>query len=339
MSFSSHSKLWSSSDLKLQKGLITPLVQVFHMIKRFIRLTILAVSSLGLWVLNLNYEYPVLTKVFYTVLSFSVFYLLFKIVLEELASRTISGQKTSYVFRKAVSIIYLAIFSVAVVRIWVENPEALFVAYGLVSAGIAVALQDVFRNFAGGITLFVSKPYQVGDRIEIEGEYGDVIDIGLFYTKLLEIREWVNADQATGRMVNVPNGRVLKQNINNYTEDNTFVWDEISIPIKYSSDWKKARERFGRIVEEHTSELSERAGREIESIGRKYLLDSREVSSKVYIELTDNWVEFHIRFVNEVEARREHHNTLSLNILEAAEEMDDVEIASETVDITDFPER
>lgn len=87
-----------------------------------------------------------------------------------------------------------------VVRIWVEYTQTLLVSYGLIAAGITIALQDFFKNFVGGIMIFTTGTYRVGDRVEINSKFGDVIDIGIFYTTLLELKEWVEAEQPTGRI-------------------------------------------------------------------------------------------------------------------------------------------
>ena len=96
-----------------------------------------------------------------------------------------------YSFRKTISIINILVFLFAFVAIWIEQTETILISYGLIGAGIAVSLQDVFKNFAGGITIFSSGLFRVGDRIEINGKTGDVIDIGVLYTSIMEIGEWI----------------------------------------------------------------------------------------------------------------------------------------------------
>ncbi|UCE35614.1 MAG: mechanosensitive ion channel [Deltaproteobacteria bacterium] len=150
------------------------------------------------WLAHLRYPYPYLQKSFYTFLALTILYLVFRIAFEEIVAKSIKEPKTRYSFRKTVSILYLAVFVAIIIRIWVANTHTLLVSYGLVGAGIAVALQDFFKNFVGGIVLFVTGIYRVGDRIEINSKYGDVIDIHILYTTLMEMKEWVAGDQATG---------------------------------------------------------------------------------------------------------------------------------------------
>jgi len=103
--------------------------------------------------------------------------------------------------------------------------------FGLVAAAFTLSMQDVAKNFAGGLNIFINRIYRVGDRIEIGSKKGDVIDIDIFYTTIMETNEWVSADLPTGRLSIIPNSLVLSNITNNYTKDFEFLWDEISFPI------------------------------------------------------------------------------------------------------------
>lgn len=157
-------------------------------------------------------------------------------LLEGLVSKQIKDSKSRYSFRKTTQLLFFLVSFIIVLRVWIPNPQALLVAYGLIAAGVAVALQDVFKNFAGALSILLSGIYRVGDRVEINGKYGDVIDIGPFYTTLIELREWVDGDQTTGRILFLPNGQVLSYTVHNYTKEHNFIWDEIALPITYDSD-------------------------------------------------------------------------------------------------------
>jgi small-conductance mechanosensitive channel len=275
-----------------------------------------------------------LERVFYTALTISLVYLFFFIV-ESLTLRRIKDERERYSFRRTVSILKIVVISVILLRVWIDT-NYIFVAYGIVGAGIAVALQDLFKNFVGGILIIVSRTYQVGDRIEISETMGDVIDIGILETKILEIHARdVKGDQATGRIAVVPNGAVLSSRVFNYTMDHTFVWDEISIPITYGSDWRRAVSLFLDIVRRETAATSGRAEQEIERIGMRYYLPRREVEPSVYLTLTDNWIDFSIRYVTDVRRKRATKDDLSRKLLEAVEAADGITIATENIIVYD----
>jgi len=218
------------------------------------------------------------------------------------------------------------------------NTHTLLVAYGLIGAGIAVALQDFFKNFVGDIVIFVTGIYRVGDRIEINSKYGDVIDIHILYTTLMEMKEWVAGDQATGRLSIIPNGTILSTIINNYTKDNNFIWDEIAIPITYDSDWKEAIIKILGIVKKGTAEIAGQAQKAISGLGQKYYLFERTVQPEIFFTLTDNWITFNVRYISDVRDRRALRHNLTGTILSEIQNSKNIKIASTTLDITSFPE-
>ena len=233
------------------------------MARKFFFFIVLSAIAVVAWFVQTRYTNVSVKKIFYSFVALSVSYFFLKLLLEGFVGRTIKDSRTRYSFRKATQILFLVTFFIIILRIWIPNPQALLVAYGLVAAGVAIALQDVFKNFAGSLAILLSGIYRVGDRIEIDNKTGDVIDIGPFYTALLELREWVDGDQATGRIVFLPNGSVLSGHVNNYTKDHNFIWDEIILPITYKSDWKKAIQIIQEIVKEETSSLTKQAETEI----------------------------------------------------------------------------
>jgi small-conductance mechanosensitive channel len=221
-----------------------------------------------------------------------------------------------------------------ILHVWFPDTQSLVVAVGVISAGIVIALQDVFRNFAGGILILTGNLYYVGDRIEIGGETGDVMDIGIMNTTMMELRRWISSDQATGRITSIPNGKVITTQVHNYTKDHSFLWDEIMIPITYSSNWKKAKEVMLDIVTRETADIIKEAEAEIDKLGETYYLPRRMVEPAVYLTPTDNWISFHIRYVIRVKERRASRTRISEMILEKVQEYPDITISSTTTTIT-----
>jgi len=213
------------------------------------------------------------------------------------------------------------------------------IAYGLIAAGTAIAIQDVLKNITGSIIIFTSKLYHVGDRIEINSKVGDVMDLGLFYTTLMEIREWVNGDQATGRIISMPNSVVLNGNTMNYTKDHEFIWEELTIPITYDSNWKQAYDKILRIVRKETKEITPKAEKEISKLGEKYFMTSKSIEPAIYLTLTDNWITFNIRYPVLIRERRIIKDRISQKILKEIEKSKNINIASSSafIYVKDFP--
>ncbi|MFH1621284.1 MAG: mechanosensitive ion channel domain-containing protein [Patescibacteria group bacterium] len=308
-----------------------------NIFKKIINFLILSGIAGFAWFLNFKYEDVDLTKIFYSFIAIAVSYLFLKLILEGIVSKKIKESKARYSFRKTTQLLFIISSFIIILRIWIVNPQALLVAYGLVAAGVAIALQDVFKNFAGAFTIFLTGIYRVGDRIEVNSKYGDVIDIGLFYTTLLELRTWVDGDQATGRITLLPNGQILSYPVHNYTKDHNFIWDEITLPITYTSDWKKAIKLIQAIVKKETYEATKRAEREISQLEEKYYLSKRNIEPAIFITPTDNWITFRIRYVVDARERRIINNKLAKLILNELRKAKDVKIASQTVTITTAP--
>ena len=307
--------------------------------KRKILLLILCITiSASLWYTNYFYPNILFQKGFWTFLFIGVIYFLFKFILEETISKRIKDYKAKYSFKKTLSILYLLILAVNVLIIWAEDTQAILVAYGLVAAGIAISLQDFFKNFVGGILIFLTGIYRVGDRIEVNSNSGDVIDIGILYTTLMEIKEWVDGEQPTGRLKIIPNGYVLSSTINNYTKDYEFIWDELQVPLTYDSDWKDAYNKILNIVKNETQTLTDQAEKGISKLGEKYYLIKKDVEPNIFLTLTDNWITFNIRYITDARGRRSLHNKLSQLILEEIQRSEKIKIASATLNITSFPD-
>ena len=289
-----------------------------------------------LWFLNLSYPNVYLQKSAYTVLSLAVTYFLFEVLFEELVTKRIKEAKTRYSLRKVISIANLGTFLVAFLIIWIAETN-IVISVGLIGAALAFAIQDVFRNFVGGITIHLNGIYRVGDRVEINDKYGDVIDVSILYTTLMEIRDWVPADQVTGRLTIIPNGVVLGGTTQNYTRDFDFIWDELTLPITYDSDWNQANNMILQIIKSETQEEMENAQRSMEKIEGKYYFTKRTLEPAIFFTLTDNWITFGVRYVTNVRKRRLTHDRLSRMILSEIEKAENIKIASATLNITKFP--
>ena len=300
---------------------------------RLIVISLLLLLNIALWFFQLEFPNSYLTKAFYTVLALLIIYVVIKVIFEQIISRRIREPKTRYSMKRIASMLSVLIFIAAGIAIWVDNIQALLVSYGILAAGAAVALQDVFKNFAGSLVIFIIGTYHIGDRIEINSKIGDVVNIGIFYTTLLETNEWVNGDQATGRLSIIPNSLVLSGIVNNYTRDHPYIWDEISIPITYDSDWKEALQIIERVIDTETKEITTKSETSVSKLSDKYYLPQKATEPTVFATLTDNWINLNIRYITEVRQRRIVRDRLNRTLLSELEKVDNIKIASESMDI------
>ena len=248
----------------------------------------------------------------------------------KLILRRVSASKDRYTLRKTISILITVLVFASLFAIWIERTTTLIIAYGILSAGVAIALQDLLRNIAGGILVIISRPFKAGDRIQVGDSTGDVLDIGSFNTTIMEIREWVDADQYTGRILHIPNSFVLNQTIKNYTRDYSFIWDEIRILLIYGSNWKKAEEIALKTAGPIVGEFEDLAQTELRLLGEKYFITTYDVQTKLFMKMQENWIEMRLRYVVEPRKRRAISHLLISSILEALEKEEDIMVGTAT---------
>ena len=308
-----------------------------EIIRGYSVLILIACGTVSTWLVDYTYPHPSINKLFLTLVTLFGIYLVFEILVPKLFSSRVSDQKTRYTLNKLFYILSIVLFIAITISIWVENPTSLLVTYSIIGAGIAFALQDMFKNFVGGMYIMATSLMKVGDRIEIDDNYGDVMDIGIMSTTIMEIKGWVQGDQPSGRLVSIPNGFVLSKVTINYTKDHSFIWDELFIPITYDSDWRTAISIIMEILTKETESLTQKAQDEIERLGERFYLPRKETEPAVYLTLTDNWISLEARYVTDARNRRIMKNRLSRLILEAVEAAENIVIASETAQITVVP--
>ncbi len=247
-----------------------------------------------------------------------------------LITRRVSTARDRYTLRKTVSILATVLAFASLFAIWIERTSTLFIAYGIFSAGVAIALQDVLRNIAGGILLILTRPFKAGDRIQVEDSVGDVLDIGTMSTTVMEIREWVDADQYTGRILTIPNSFALNKTIKNYTRDYSFIWDEAKILLIYGSNWRKAEEIALKAAGPIVGEFEDLAREELTHMGQQYFFPTYEVQRRIFMKMQENWIEMRLRYVVEPRKRRAINHLLISSILEAFEKEEDILVGTAT---------
>lgn len=251
--------------------------------------------------------------------------------------RRVENSHSRYYARKVVRFITFTIALIALAVVWTPFAGRVGVVLGLTAAGIAFAMQEVIGAIAGWFNILSGRIFHIGDRIEMGGVHGDVIDITPLRTKMLEIgsaesREaWVKGRQHTGRIVSLSNKLTFTEPVYNYSTGFEYIWEELSFPISYRSDWKLAEQ----IMEEEArrASRSEGAREAMESVRRRYPVPQTELEPRVYARATDNWIELSARFVVPVRTARSAKDEMTRRImgrLDAA----GIEVASGTVDVT-----
>ncbi len=236
--------------------------------------------------------------------------------------------------RQVFSTILAVVAIVIIVLLWARLLQHTGTFLGIVGAGLAVALREPLLSVAGRVAIMLGKMYKAGDRIEIDKLKGDVIDVGFFYTLMMEIGNWINGDQASGRIVQFANARVFGAPVFNYTRDLSYIWDEIKLPVTYDSNVQEATNILLSVGRDYTKEFLEGAQSELEQMRKYFLVPSLELKPNVYMKVTDNWVELHMRYVVDPKKRRAATTFIFSEVFRRVQGRKDISIASSTMDLT-----
>ena len=260
--------------------------------------------------------------------------------LRRVLKKRIDNVSVRYKAQKGVEIIgYVLITLLILMAFTVENIKDYTIIIGLFTAGITFTLQELILSIAGSFYIFFVKVYKPGDRIEINGIKGDVIDIDSIYTTLMEIGEWVSSDNYSGRIVKISNAFVFKGPIKNYSMDFPFVWDELNILITYDSDVALAKKLVLEKATEYLSEYTKSSLAKWEEMVEHYYIENAKIAPTLAINPTDNWIAINLRYITDYKLRRITKHELFEQIVQALMATDDkVKLASTTLQLLKIPE-
>ena len=243
----------------------------------------------------------------------------------------VEDMRSRYRWRKTITYVTVIIGVLLVSRIWFEGVRDIATFLGLLTAGLAIALRDPIVSLAGWVFIIWRRPFVVGDRIQIGEHSGDVIDQRIFQIILLEIGNWVDADQSTGRLIHIPNGAIFKEPLANYTRGMQFIWNEIGVLVTFESNWKKAKELLTGIVGEHAREAVEEAEQQMLKASRQYMIFYSTLTPTVYTAVKDSGVMLTMRYLCHPRRRRGTAQAIWEDILDAFHDADDIDFAYPTV--------
>ena len=255
---------------------------------------------------------------------------LLRLLLIQVVNRRVSGIRRRHSLRKTTTYALASVVVLLLTALWIESLQGMATFLGLVSAGLAIALQGPLSNLAGWFYLIWRRPFEIGDRIEIGTTAGDVIDISLFQFTLLEIGNWVHADQSTGRVVYVPNRKIFDHPQANYTKGFDYIWHELEVTITFESNWAKAKEILGEIATRDAANLSIDAAEHIRRAARRFAIVYSKLTPIVYLKVVNYGVMLTIRYLCEPRHRRSTEQAIWEDVLSEFAKHPDIEFAYPT---------
>lgn len=248
-----------------------------------------------------------------------------------------SEHNDRYRVLKVTNIIKYVLILLVVLLVFNDKLGNIGVTLGVASAGIAFALQEVIISLAGWLNIITSQQVKVGQRVKIGEITGDIIDIGIMKTTLMEIGGWVDGDLYNGRITEISNNFVFSTPIQNYSEHYPFLWDEIAIPIRTDSDFQEARNVFVKIVEEVCGEYARASQHTWDAMQGRFMLENASVKPSVTLRFDENWITFTLRYVVDFKRRRSTKDKLYTRILEEIRYNPDIiMIASVSMEVTNI---
>lgn len=244
--------------------------------------------------------------------------------------RRVDDQRSRHAWRKAITYVASGLGVAVVGAIWFDALRSAATILGLVSAGLIVALQGPVTNLAGWVFVVTRRPFTIGDRIQVGQHAGDVVDSRLFQFTLLEIMNWVDADQSTGRVIHIPNGVVFSEPLINYSRGIGYIWNEIPVRITFESDWRTAKALLLDIASQRDAHLGASEQEEVRRQPRPYLILYSVLTPTVYTRVEAYGVVLTVRYLCEPRARRSTEHAIWEDILDAFARDSSIEFAYPT---------
>lgn len=271
----------------------------------------------------------VLARALGTFLVLVVWFLLGRLT-RRVISSTVEEASSRFHMSRVAGYVVAIIAMIVIARIWIQGVTGLATYLGLLSAGIAIALQDPLSNLAGWLFILLRRPFRIGHRIQVGQDRGDVVDIRPFRFVMLEVGNWVHADQSTGRILHVPNASVFKHTIANYDEAFGHIWNEIEVTVTFESDWRAAKKTLEEILEQNVEKIDDRIKKRIEEAAEVLHIKFPTPTPVVWTSVVDMGVRLTMRYLCEPRRRRISAAQIWEAVLDAFGAMDSVDFAYPT---------
>jgi small-conductance mechanosensitive channel len=245
-------------------------------------------------------------------------------------ARAIDDEASRYQMSRVVGYVIALVGLIALAKLWFQGVTGVATYFGLLSAGVAIALQDPLINLAGWLFILIRRPFRVGDRIQVGPSTGDVVDIRPFRFLMLEVGNWVNADQGTGRLLHVPNGHVFKHTVANYDEAFGYIWNELEVTVTFESDWRRAKKTLQAILEEEAETIDVHVRKRIDDAAHTLHIKMPKLTPVVWTSVVDSGVRLTMRYLCKPRARRSSSAHIWERILDAFGPMPNVDFAYPT---------
>ncbi|MCY6369125.1 mechanosensitive ion channel family protein [Clostridium ganghwense] len=271
---------------------------------------------MGDFVLNLGIKFQtvsILVKLIITIALFILLHLINRSTFKVINRINWSSHQTIK-YKKIFSVINKIFFILLIIPIWIYESKDILTFLGLFSAGLAFAFKDLVSNFLGWLIINSHKPFQVGDRIKIGDSIGDILEIDWFYTTIIEVTQTNKTyGQSTGRLVYIPNIKLLSVEVINETNTFPYTWNELEITLTLNSNWKKAKDLIMNIAKNELGNIEEDAKHSLEIASKTHPIYYQNLSHTIYTSIDVGKIVLTLRFI----CRSRNFRNIEHNIVES----------------------
>ncbi len=279
--------------------------------------------------LNQIFHISIIQKLIYTIV-FVILNLLIKFLIHKRIDKKQISKSKKHERKKMYTYRINALLVIAVMIIWLQNIRSIGTILGILGAGFTIALQEIILSFAGWVFIIIRHPFDIGDRIEVNGIIGDVIDMRVFQFTILEVKGDNFGNQSTARLVHFPNNLIFKKPIFNSTKEFDYIWDEMGITFTFESNWKLAEKKTREYITEISEGTETTIRKEMKYAAKSYPIEYSIITPIVYVQLKDNGVLLVVRYMVKVREQRRYKDQLSRKILEMVDANRDINLAYPT---------
>jgi small-conductance mechanosensitive channel len=212
-------------------------------------------------------------------------------------------------------------------------------AFGLVSAAMVIALKDIFTSIAGWLAMMMGGRMSIGDRVEIDTTKGDVLDIDLLRTTMLEVNGWLGSDQPTGRVISMPNNFIFTKKLFNYSHGHPYIWSKVDFTVTLDSPAGEALALFKRVLEDETRTQFAEARVAASAMRSRYGIEDAVYEPKVRMRVGEHGVVLGLFYVSHYKDLSSTRTRITRRVIIELEKNPRIRLSFNTLQLVDDPHR
>jgi small-conductance mechanosensitive channel len=241
-------------------------------------------------------------------------YLAYRVLARRIGDQVADAERR-HLYRKRVRYAVGVMVLTALIVMFIDRIRELGTLLGFVGAGVAIALREYLASVLAWFYILTQRNIALGSRIEVGSARGDVIDIGLFKLTLVEVRGDGLGEQSSGRVVTVPNYKVLMEPVYLLSGAAPYVWDEMDFLVTHESDWERARDLIEQIGREVTAPQQSEVDSGFRRLGDRYAFRPGITTPIVYVSVAESGIDLKLRYLTHVRQRRTTRDQISRRVL------------------------